>query len=92
MATSLTVRGLDEALVRKLKLRAARHGRSAEAEHRLILRQALEGEALDFWAAADRLRRDLSRRAHSSAAELLREDRDTRGARSPSTPAWACRG
>lgn len=78
MATSLTVRGLDETLVRKLKLRAARQGRSAEAEHRLILRQALDDELLDFWAAADRLRRDLAGRAHSSTAGLVREGRDER--------------
>jgi plasmid stability protein len=37
----LIVRNLDEGLVRKLKTRAARHGRSAEAEHREILRAAL---------------------------------------------------
>ncbi len=37
----LIVRNLDEALVRLLKIRAARHGRSAEAEHREILREAL---------------------------------------------------
>jgi plasmid stability protein len=37
----LIVRNLDEAVVRELKLRAARHGRSAEAEHREILRQTL---------------------------------------------------
>jgi antitoxin FitA len=33
----LTVRGLDDALIKELRIRAARHGRSAEAEHRLIL-------------------------------------------------------
>jgi len=37
----LTVRKLDASLVRALKERAARHGRSAEAEHRLILEEAL---------------------------------------------------
>jgi len=37
----LIVRNLEEEVVRELKLRAARHGRSAEAEHRDILRQAL---------------------------------------------------
>lgn len=40
---SLTVHDLDEGLVRKLRLRAAEHGRSAEAEHREILRQVLDG-------------------------------------------------
>jgi antitoxin FitA len=37
----LIVRNLEEEVVRELRLRAARHGRSAEAEHREILRQAL---------------------------------------------------
>lgn len=37
----LIVRNLEEGLVRALKLRAAQHGRSAEEEHREILRQAL---------------------------------------------------
>lgn len=39
----LVVRNLNEALVQALKERAARHGRSAEAEHREILREALAG-------------------------------------------------
>jgi plasmid stability protein len=39
----LIVRSIDESLVKKLRIRAAEHGRSAEAEHREILRQALEG-------------------------------------------------
>jgi plasmid stability protein len=38
----LIVRNLDPELVQRLKLRAARHGRSMEAEHREILRQALQ--------------------------------------------------
>jgi plasmid stability protein len=37
----LIVRDLEEDLVRRLRVRAARHGKSAEAEHREILRQAL---------------------------------------------------
>jgi len=37
----LLVRNIESAVVRELKLRAARHGRSAEAEHREILRAAL---------------------------------------------------
>jgi plasmid stability protein len=40
MAT-LLVRRLDEDLVRRLKVRASAHGRSAEAEHRAILEAAL---------------------------------------------------
>jgi len=40
MAT-LLVRRLDEDLVRRLKVRASAHGRSAEAEHRAILEAVL---------------------------------------------------
>lgn len=39
----LVVRNLDDDLVQALKERAARHGRSTEAEHREILRGALLG-------------------------------------------------
>ncbi len=39
--TQLIVRNLEEEVIRELKVRAARHGRSAEAEHREILREVL---------------------------------------------------
>lgn len=39
--SQLIVRNVEERVVRALKRRAARHGRSAEAEHREILRAAL---------------------------------------------------
>src|SRR5271157_2830934 len=43
----LTVRNVSAQIVRALKQRAAGHGRSAEAEHREILREALpEGEEI----------------------------------------------
>ena len=45
MAT-LTVRQLEDDIVRRLRIQAAEHGRSAEAEHREILRQALTGSRL----------------------------------------------
>jgi plasmid stability protein len=37
----LLVRDIESDVVRELKIRAARHGRSAEEEHRQILREAL---------------------------------------------------
>ncbi|HEY1780361.1 MAG TPA: hypothetical protein VGG79_08010 [Roseiarcus sp.] len=37
----LLVRGVDDEIVRALKQRAGAHGRSAEAEHREILKAAL---------------------------------------------------
>jgi len=41
----LIVRDIDDALVTRLKRRAVEHGRSAEAEHREILRRALTGRS-----------------------------------------------
>lgn len=41
MATNLVVRNIEPAVAQALKEAAARHGRSAEAEHREILRAAL---------------------------------------------------
>ncbi|WP_297833291.1 plasmid stabilization protein [Thermomonas sp.] len=39
--SNLLVRNVDDMIVRALKERAARHGRSAEAEHRALLIDAL---------------------------------------------------
>ena len=41
--SQLVVRNVDPEVVKALKLRAAASGRSAEAEHRAILREALVG-------------------------------------------------
>jgi plasmid stability protein len=42
---SMTIRNLDDALKRRLRIRAATHGRSMEDEARVILRDALNREA-----------------------------------------------
>lgn len=41
---SITIRNIPDAVHRALKVRAARHGRSAEAEIRAILEQAAQPE------------------------------------------------
>lgn len=46
----LVVRNLDESTVRALKERAAQNGRSAEEEHRDILRRALNVPSAGFKA------------------------------------------
>jgi plasmid stability protein len=75
----LTVRGVDEDLVRRLRVRAAQHGRSGEEEHRRILEAALRPERADFWEKAARLRAELAGRgADIDSAELIREERDRR--------------
>lgn len=41
----ITIRNLDESLKRRLRIRAAEHGRSMEEEVREILRQAIDKPA-----------------------------------------------
>lgn len=53
---NLLVRGIDDGLVQRLREQAAAHGRSAEAEHRLILSAALLGpKKLSFAEALSRM-------------------------------------
>lgn len=79
MAGNLHVRNLDDELIVRLKRRAARHGRSTEAEHREILRQALAHEAEpSFDTLAADLRKLTRRRKQTPSEILLREDRDKR--------------
>jgi antitoxin FitA len=73
----LTVRKVDDRVVRALKQRAASRGRSAEAEHREILRAALLQDAAPkerFAVRAARLRSRL--RSDLDSAALVRADRD----------------
>lgn len=79
MPGSLHVRNLDDALIAKLKMRAARHGRSAEAEHRAILRQVLEAEIEpSFDELAADLRKLTASRPQTPAEDLAREGREER--------------
>ena len=76
---NLSVRNLDDDLLGRLKRRAARRGRSAEAEVRDILRQALNGEAeVGFDNLAADFRALTAKRQHTPAEELLRESREER--------------
>lgn len=79
MPTNLHVRNLDDELVARLKRRAARHGRSAEAEHREILRQALSVEPEpSFEDLAAQLRQLTADREQTPSEDLLREGREER--------------
>ena len=79
MAKALIVRRVYEELVRRLKMRAARNNRSAEAEHGEILEQALSGEPNSaFKEIAAQLRALTRGRHHTPAEALLRESRDER--------------
>lgn len=77
MPGNLHVRNLDDELIVRLKRRAARNGRSAEAEHRDILRQALASDAEpSFDELAAEIRALTAGRRHTPSEVLLREGRD----------------
>lgn len=81
---SLHVRNLDDDIVARLKERAAKNGRSAEAEHREILNAALkwdpapEIDVEDWKRRAQEFRESLKGRHHTPSEILLRESRDER--------------
>lgn len=70
----LTVRNVSNEVVGALKRRAAANGRSAEAEHRELLRAALLGANEDFAVRAEALRRRL--RSSIDSTDIIRADRD----------------
>lgn len=74
MSTTLTIRNLDEEVKQKLRIRAARHQTSMEAEARAILTQAVE--ELDDDAKASELVM-LERRKRIEAVMGLWKDRGT---------------
>jgi antitoxin FitA len=74
----LLVRGVAKDIVEALKRRAAEHGRSAEAEHRVILEEALRPGRSDFWERAATLRAETRGRITVPSEVLIRQDRDER--------------
>ena len=73
----LLIREVSEALVLALEERAAANGGSAEAEHRLILEEALCSGCNEFRKRAGRLRAATGGRTQAESADLIREDRDS---------------
>jgi plasmid stability protein len=68
---------LDDALIKELRIRAARHDRRpAEAEHRLILEEALRPRRKSFKSVARRRRQSLEGRDFSDSTEIIRRFRD----------------
>jgi antitoxin FitA len=77
----LTVRNVDDEVIRRLKLRAAEHGRSAEAEHREILKQALLPDrkmAVDEWFRLAKELREQTGPIATDSTEIIRKMRDER--------------
>jgi plasmid stability protein len=69
---------VDAGVLSRLHQRAARHGRTPEAEAKELLSEALRDKGADGWAQADAIygRLATSGRPFSDSADLLREDRD----------------
>lgn len=79
MPGTLLVSDIDDDLIVRLNRRAAQHGRSAEAEHREVLRQALAADTVPtFDDLAVPLRALTAGRAQTPAEILLREAREGR--------------
>lgn len=74
----LLVREVPLDVVEALKRRAAEHGRSAEAEHRLILEETLRPKRAGFWERAAKLREETRGRITIPSEVLIRQDRDER--------------
>jgi plasmid stability protein len=74
----LLVRDVPRDVVEALKRRATAHGRSAEAEHRLILEAALKAGRAAFRERAASLRDQTQGRIIGESADLIRMDRDSR--------------
>lgn len=81
----MTLRKLDDELYRQLKIRAAKNGRSAEAEARKILKDVLDR------SSSDQAKEEWIRRAEAFAKSIgplgvdsttiIREERDRRAGR-----------
>ena len=69
------LRDLPQPLIDALERQAALHGRSAEAEHRFILRQAIRA---GFRERAAALREETRGRILGDSTEFIRQDRDGR--------------
>ena len=73
----LLVREIKDEIIKRLKQRAVVNGRSAEAEHRAILEQALGSPADPPWIAAKRFQEAAPRSAVDST-EIIRALREGR--------------
>ena len=79
MPGDLYLQNLDDDLIERLRYRAARHGRTTDAEHREILREALSAPTTSsFETQAAALRSMTKGRNHTPSEQLLEEGRSER--------------
>ncbi len=70
----ILVRGLDADVVKRLKQRAKKHGRSLQSEARIVLERAAGMSVAEVLETARGWRKKLGRRFEDSS-ESIREDR-----------------
>ena len=73
--SQVLIRDLDPEVIEHLKQRAAKHGRSLQAELKTILEQTARHTAVDYRAEASSLRRRLRGRKVSDSGVLQARDR-----------------
>ena len=69
------IRDLNDRTIERLKRRAARNGRSLQAELQMIVERAATVDVIESRDVAARIRRKLSDRKQSDSAALLADDR-----------------
>ncbi|MEN3975470.1 hypothetical protein [Emcibacter sp. SYSU 3D8] len=74
----ITIRKLDDDVIRGLAVRAAKRGVSRQDESRRILTEAVRRSADDIWERLARHHEETRGTQQTDSAELLREMRDSR--------------
>ena len=72
----ILIRGLNAQVLKRLKARAKRNGRSLQSEAKLLLEQAAGAGGEEIAAMLDRWKQRFADRRFSGSAKLIREDRD----------------
>lgn len=72
----ILIRGLDAAVIRRLKARALRHGRSVQSEAKQVLERAAGFGGPEVAEMLEQWRTKLAGRKLAPSSKLLREDRD----------------
>ena len=70
------IRRIDSQVLKRLKTRARRHGRSLQREAQVVLEQAAGAGADEVAAMLDEWKRRFAGRRFSKSTDLIREDRN----------------
>ncbi|MCA9844334.1 MAG: hypothetical protein KC482_12080 [Dehalococcoidia bacterium] len=78
--TDILIRDVDESTARALKQRARKHGRSLQAELKMLLAESVDREERmeNFRRVQKQISEETRKRPQTSSTQLVREDRDSR--------------